>query len=132
MEYRDYYETLGVSRTATAEEIKKGYRRLARKFFPHVSKEARAEDKFKQVQEAYEVLKDKEKRAAYDQLGANWKQGEQFRPPPDWASAFNARGRARGGSRAYANAGGGPDESDFQAFGQGAHFSDFFSSLFGG
>jgi curved DNA-binding protein len=132
MEYRDYYETLGVSRTATADEIKKAYRRLARKFHPDVSKEAQAEDKFKQVQEAYEVLKDKEKRAAYDQLGANWKQGEQFRPPPDWASAFKSRGRTRGGAHAYANANAGADDSDFQAFGQGGNFSDFFSSLFGG
>ncbi|MFI4907118.1 MAG: DnaJ C-terminal domain-containing protein [Steroidobacterales bacterium] len=119
MEYRDYYKILGVARTATAEEIKKSYRRLARKFHPDVSKEKDAEQKFKEVQEAYEVLKDPQKRAAYDQLGSDWKSGQQFRPPPDWASGFEFGG----GSRARAS---------------GAHvfeeegFSDFFSSLFGG
>ena len=82
MEYRDYYETLNVSRTASAEDIMKAYRRLARKYHPDVSKEQDAEAKFKQVQEAYEVLKDPEKRAAYDQLGSNWKAGQDFRPPP--------------------------------------------------
>ena len=120
MEYRDYYKILGVARTATAEDIKKSYRRLARKYHPDVSKEKNAEEKFKELQEAYEVLKDPEKRAAYDQLGSGWKSGQQFRPPPDWASGFEFRGGAR-------PAGGG-----------GAHvfeeegFSDFFSSLFGG
>src|ERR1700751_5178527 len=96
MEYRDYYKILGVTRTATADDIKKSYRRLARKFHPDVSKEKDAESKFKEVQEAYEVLKDPEKRAAYDQLGANWKAGEQFRPPPDWGSGFEFRGAGRG------------------------------------
>src|ERR1700744_2263842 len=88
MEYRDYYKILGVTRTATADEVKKSYRRLARKFHPDVSKEKDAEAHFKEVQEAYEVLKDTDKRAAYDQLGSNWKAGEQFRPPPDWARGF--------------------------------------------
>jgi curved DNA-binding protein len=120
MEYRDYYQILGVPRTATADEIKKAYRRLARKFHPDVSKEANAESKFKELQEAYEVLKDPEKRAAYDQLGANWKQGEQFRPPPNWGNGFEFRTRS---SRAAGNRGG---------FEQDASFSDFFSSLFGG
>jgi curved DNA-binding protein len=131
MEYRDYYKILGVSRTATADEIKKAYRRLARKYHPDVSKEANAEERFKEVQEAYEVLKNPEKRAAYDQLGANWKAGEQFRPPPDWASGFEFRGRGpgatAGGSRGFG-------ASEFQgaegAFGE-ADFSDFFSQLFG-
>ena len=86
MEYRDYYETLGVPRTAAADDIKKAYRRLARKFHPDVSKEKDAEAKFKQVQEAYEVLKDPEKRAAYDQLGNRWRAGQEFTPPPDWAA----------------------------------------------
>src|SRR5215475_9934205 len=105
MEYRDYYQILGVARTATADEIKKAYRRLARKFHPDVSKEANAEQKFKEVQEAYEVLKDPEKRAAYDQLGSEWKSGEQFRPPPDWGSGFEFRGGPQGGSRAYTSGG---------------------------
>lgn len=115
MEYKDYYKILGIARTATADEIKKAYRRLARKFHPDVSKEANAEARFKEVQEAYEVLKDPEKRAAYDQLGSNWQQGQQFRPPPDWASGFEFRGRPSGG------------QQDFEG-----GFSDFFSSLFGG
>ena len=92
MEYRDYYKVLGVARAATAEDIKKSYRRLARKYHPDVSKEKDAEQKFKEVQEAYEVLKDPEKRAAYDQLGSDWKSGQQFRPPPDWASGFEFSG----------------------------------------
>lgn len=118
MEYRDYYKILGVARGATAEEIKKSYRRLARKYHPDVSKEKDAEARFKEVQEAYEVLKDTEKRAAYDQLGSNWQQGQQFRPPPDWASGFEFRGRPGGG---------GGQQQEFEG-----GFSDFFSSLFGG
>jgi curved DNA-binding protein len=120
MEYRDYYQILAVARTATAEEIKKSYRRLARKYHPDVSKEKDAEQKFKEVQEAYEVLKDPQKRAAYDQLGSDWKSGQQFRPPPDWASGFEfgggARSRSAGGAHVFEDEG----------------FSDFFSSLFGG
>ena len=123
MEYRDYYKILGVARTATADEIKKAYRRLARKFHPDVSKEENAEQKFKEVQEAYEVLKDPEKRAAYDQLGSNWKSGEQFRPPPDWGSGFEFRGGPRAGARRGARA---------EEFEEAEGFSDFFSSLFGG
>src|SRR5215469_14443169 len=95
MEYRDYYKILGVQRTATADEVKTAYRRLARKFHPDVSKEKNAEERFKEVQEAYEVLKDPEKRAAYDQLGSEWKSGQQFRPPPDWGSGFEFRGGPR-------------------------------------
>jgi curved DNA-binding protein len=126
MEYRDYYKILGLARTATADEIKKVYRRLARKFHPDVSKEKDAESKFKEVQEAYEVLKDPEKRAAYDQLGSEWKSGQTFRPPPDWGSGFEFRGgprqgrsRTQGGARA-------------EEFEEAEGFSDFFSSLFGG
>jgi curved DNA-binding protein len=125
MEYRDYYKVLGVERTATADEVKKSYRRLARKFHPDVSKEKNAEARFKEVQEAYEVLKDPEKRAAYDQLGSNWKSGEQFRPPPDWAGGFEFRGGPRGAGRQRA---GGSGEQVFED----EQFSDFFSSLFGG
>ncbi len=123
MEYRDYYKILGVERKATADEIKKSYRRLARKYHPDVSKEKDAEARFKEVQEAYEVLKDPEKRAAYDQLGSNWKSGEQFRPPPDWASGFEFRGGPRPGRQRA-----GSGEEVFEEEG----FSDFFSSLFGG
>src|SRR5215467_5210049 len=111
MEYRDYYKILAVARTATAEEIKKSYRRLARKFHPDVSKEADAEKKFKEVQEAYEVLKDPEKRAAYDQLGSDWKSGQQFRPPPDWGAGFEFRGGPRAGR---AGAGRGPTQQEFE------------------
>lgn len=124
MEYRDYYQILGMSRTATADEIKKAYRRLARKYHPDVSKEANAEQKFKEVQEAYEVLKDTEKRAAYDQLGSEWKSGQQFRPPPDWGSGFEFRGGPRqGAGRRHTM-----NEQEFEA---AEGFSDFFSSLFG-
>ncbi len=126
MEYRDYYQIMGVARTATADEIKKSYRRLARKYHPDVSKEKDAEKKFKEVQEAYEVLKDPEKRAAYDQLGSDYKQGQQFRPPPDWGSGFEFRGGPRQGR---ARAGGAYTEETFE---DAEGFSDFFSSLFGG
>ncbi len=112
MQYRDYYEILGVTRSADADEVKRAYRKLARKFHPDVSKEKNAEEKFKQVQEAYEVLRDSEKRAAYDQLGRDFRNGQQFRPPPDWSQRFGASGGQR--------------FSDLNGF------SDFFSSLFGG
>jgi len=126
MEYRAYYKILGLARTATADEIKKVYRRLARKFHPDVSKETNAEPKFKEVQEAYEVLKDPEKRAAYDQLGSEWKSGQTFRPPPDWGSGFEFRGGPRQGR---SSARGGARAEEFE---EAEGFSDFFSSLFGG
>ncbi len=115
MEFKDYYEVMGISRDATQDEIKRAYRKLARKYHPDVSKEADAEEKFKQLGEAYEVLKDPEKRAAYDQLGANWKSGQDFNPPPDWDAGFEFSG---GG---FTQGGG----ADSQAY------SDFFESLFG-
>jgi curved DNA-binding protein len=129
MEFRDYYKILGVERSATADQIKTAYRRLARRYHPDVSKEPNAEARFKEMQEAYEVLRDPEKRAAYDQLGSDWKSGQPFRPPPDWGSGFEFSGRpagAGGGQRYHAGraAGGG-------TVGEG-DFSDFFSSLFGG
>jgi curved DNA-binding protein len=126
MEYRDYYKILGVTRTASADDIKKSYRRLARKFHPDVSKEKDAEARFKEVQEAYEVLKDPEKRAAYDQLGSNWKTGDQFRPPPDWTKGFEFRGGPRRQSAGADTRYGGEDVFEDEGF------SDFFSSLFGG
>ncbi|HTC17422.1 MAG TPA: DnaJ C-terminal domain-containing protein [Steroidobacteraceae bacterium] len=125
MEFRDYYKVLGVERSASAEQIKTAYRRLARKYHPDVSKEKDAEAHFKEVQEAYEVLRDAEKRAAYDQLGSEWKSGEQFRPPPDWGNGYEFSGRPAGARRARARAGGEEQMSQEE-------FSDFFSSLFGG
>jgi len=110
MEFRDYYEVLGVARDATAAEIKRAYRKLASKYHPDVSKEKDSEAKFKEVGEAYEVLKDTEKRAAYDQLGSQWKSGQDFRPPPDWDAGFEYSG--------------GADSVD-------PNFSDFFESIFG-
>jgi curved DNA-binding protein len=97
MEFKDYYEILGVSRDASAEDIKRSYRKLARKYHPDVSKIADAEARFKDLGEAYEVLKDAEKRAAYDALGQQWRAagarpGEDVRPPPDWDRGFEFRG----------------------------------------
>ncbi len=112
MEFKDYYQIMGVKRDAAQDEIKRAYRKLARKYHPDVSKETDAETRFKEVGEAYEVLKDPQKRAAYDQLGANWKSGQEFRPPPNWNQGFEFRG----GEFTGANA---------------AEFSDFFESLFG-
>jgi len=112
MEYKDYYKILGVARDATQDEIKRAYRKLARKYHPDVSNEPDAEASFKEVGEAYEVLKDPEKRVAYDQLGANWKSGQDFRPPPDWDAGFEFSG---GG---------------YTGHGAGIH-SDFFEELFG-
>lgn len=87
MKYKDYYAIMGLERSASAEEIKKAYRKLARKYHPDVSRESGAEEKFKEVSEAYETLRDPEKRAAYDQLG-RYRPGEDFRPPPDWGKQF--------------------------------------------
>lgn len=112
MEYKDYYKILGVDRQASQDEIKRAYRKLARKYHPDVNKDPAAEDRFKEMGEAYEVLKDPEKRAAYDQLGSQWQAGEEFHPPPGWDAGFEFSG---GGSE-----------------GMGAEaFSDFFENLFG-
>ena len=115
MEYKDYYKIMALDKNATQAEIKKTYRKLARKYHPDVSKDPNAEQKFKEVGEAYEVLKDPEKRAAYDQLGANWQAGQDFRPPPGWDAGYE-----------YSGAGGGGFSGD-----EAAAFSDFFESLFG-
>jgi curved DNA-binding protein len=112
MRYKDYYKVMGVDRDATQDEIKRSYRKLARKYHPDVSKEPDAEERFKEVGEAYEVLKDPEKRSAYDQLGADWKAGQDFRPPPDWDEGFEFHGGDFTGADAE-------------------QFSDFFDSLFG-
>lgn len=114
MQYRDYYDILGVSRDATAEQIRKAFRTLARKHHPDANKgDKSSTEKFKEISEAYEVLKDEKKRKMYDQLGPNWKAGQDFTPPPD----FGGRGR--------------PPFS--RSSGQGApDFSDFFQSIFGG
>ncbi len=113
MEYKDYYTILGVTKKATADEIKRAYRQLARKYHPDVNKNAEAEIRFKEIGEAYEVLKDKEKRAAYDQFGSNWKSGQDFKPPPGWEFTDFTRSQSRS-----------------EPSGEG--FSDFFEALFGG
>lgn len=111
MEFKDYYRTLGVARTASADEIRKSYRALARKFHPDVSKEPDAEARMKEINEAHTVLSDPEKRAAYDQLGQGYRPGQEFRPPPDWDAGFEFAGH-------------GFDPG-------GGDFSDFFAQIFG-
>ena len=108
MEFRDYYHILGVAKTATADEIKKAYRKLARKYHPDVSKESDAEERMKDINEANAVLSDPEKRAAYDQLGSRHQTGQPFQPPPDWNAGFEFSG-------------GGTD---------GADYSEFFANMF--
>jgi curved DNA-binding protein len=109
MEYKDYYEILGVARTASRDEIRKAYRKLAKKYHPDVSKEKGADARYREINEAYEVLKDPDKRSKYDTLGANWRQGQDFTPPPGW----------QGESRA-------------EFGGEWGNFSDFFKTIFGG
>lgn len=112
MEYKDYYEVMGVKRDASQDDIKKSYRQKARKYHPDVSDDKDAEERFKELGEAYAVLKDPEKREAYDQLGANWEAGQDFRPPPGWQESTGFGGAGQGA--------------------EGVHYNDFFEDLFGG
>jgi curved DNA-binding protein len=113
MKFKDYYETLGCKKDASQDDIKRAYRRLARKFHPDVNKDPGAEERFKEIGEAYEVLHDPEKRKAYDRFGSNWKAGQDFEPPPGWDAGFDFSGSGR-------------------SFAGADDFSDFFETLFGG
>lgn len=108
MQYKDYYAALGITKDATQEDVKRAYRKLARKFHPDLNKDKDAEERFKEIGEANEVLDDPEKRAAYDQLGASYQPGQEFHPPPDWDEGF-----------------------EYSGGGQDAAFSEFFEHLFG-
>ncbi len=114
MKFKDYYEILGVKRDATQDQIKSAYRKLARKLHPDVSKEANAEARFKEMGEAYKVLKDPETRASYDQLGANWQNGQDFQPPPNADAGFEFSGRGGHGG-----------------FGDASDFGEYFEQMFG-
>jgi curved DNA-binding protein len=110
MKFKDYCETLGVPRGAMQDEVKRAYRKLARKYHPDASKDSDAEARFKELGEAYAVPKDPGKRAAYDEIGSQWKNGQDFRPAPDRDAGFEFSGGDAG---------------------TGSKFSDFFESLFG-
>jgi len=117
MKYLDYYSVLGVARDASPEAIKKAYRKLARQYHPDINKSSGAESRFKEINEAYEVLSDPEKRKRFDALGHNWKTGQDFSPPPGWGG--------------FPGASSGPEGFAFDFGGGGGDFSDFFSALFG-
>jgi curved DNA-binding protein len=112
MEFKDYYKVLGVERSASEDEIKKAYRKLARRHHPDLSKAADSQARMQDINEAYEVLRDAERRAAYDRVGSGWQGGQDFRPPPDWDAGFEFSGAPPGAAGAE-------------------HFSEFFESLFG-
>lgn len=134
MDFQDYYKIMGVERNASQDEIKRAYRRLARKYHPDVSKLTDAEARFKELGEAYAVLKDPEKRAAYDQLGADWKSGQDFQPPPDWGAGFEFSGGFDGRDdtihsdffetlfgHGFGSAGAGQERAEFHAHGEDHH-----------
>src|SRR5215472_9119614 len=124
VQYKDYYQILGVPRGASEADIKKTFRKLAREYHPDVAKDKKkAEEKFKDINEAYEVLSDPSKRKKYDELGADWKQGAEFRPPPGWEEFTRGRGGGFHSGKA------GAEDFEFQFGGTG--FSDFFEQLFG-
>jgi curved DNA-binding protein len=129
--FRDYYEALGVPRDASSEDIRRAYRKLAREYHPDVNKDATAEDRFKEVSEAYEVLRDPDKRERYDRLGANWKAGQDVSDSPGF-DGFDGRqggfGAAQGGFGGFGGFGDGETRVEFGDSG----FSDFFEGLFGG
>ncbi|MBN1866812.1 DnaJ domain-containing protein [Candidatus Sumerlaeota bacterium] len=118
VKFHDYYKTLGIERPASQEEIQKAYRRMARKYHPDLNKSAGAEAKFKEIGEAYEVLRDPDKRKRYDTLGADWQAGQEFTPPPEWG----------GGQFRFGGPGGG---ATFRTSGEAGQFSDFFRMFFG-
>src|SRR2546425_12674139 len=119
VQFRDYYETLGVSKTATDDEIRSAFRKLARKYHPDVANDKKAaEEKFKEINEAYEVLGDPARRKKYDTLGANWKRGAGFEPPPGWQQERGTRWTSPDGAQHY----------EFHFGGTG--FSDFFEQFF--
>lgn len=120
VKFKDYYDTLGVSRDASRDDIQRAYRKLARKYHPDLNKGAGAEDRFKEINEAYEVLKDTEKRQKYDQLGSDWRHGDNFQPPPGWEYDFDYGSGPRGRRENFVWS---SDEGEF---------SDFFETLFGG
>jgi len=124
MQFKDYYEILGVSRDVTAVDLKKAFRKLARKYHPDISKEPDAQARMQEINEANTVLSDPEKRAAYDQLGRGYQSGQDFRPPPDWDAGFefSERGSSPGGGRGFSTG----------EAGEARDFSDFFAELFGG
>ncbi len=124
MQYKDYYKIMGLARDASAEDIKRAHRKLARQYHPDVSREKDAEARFKELSEAYEVLRDPEKRAAYDQLGTRWQAGQDFRPPPEWNAGAAHPGR--GFDWRFEAAG--PEGS--ASADSSADFSDFFEALF--